>query len=137
MNYEPENHQRMVHLRQAKIAGIAADIPPVEVDDPGGASVLVLGWGSTEGHIVEAVRNLRTRGRNVARAHLVHLHPFPSNLGTVLRGYRHVLIPELNLGQLAGVIRSEYLVDAHTYSKVQGMPFRTDELEHAIEGLLE
>ncbi|MDQ3898315.1 MAG: 2-oxoacid:acceptor oxidoreductase subunit alpha [Actinomycetota bacterium] len=137
VNYEPENHQRMVHLRQAKIAGIAADIPPVEVDDPGGASVLVLGWGSTEGHIVEAVRNLRTRGRNVARAHLVHLHPFPSNLGTVLRGYRHVLIPELNLGQLAGVIRSEYLVDAHTYSKVQGMPFRTDELEHAIEGLLE
>ncbi|HEX4978647.1 MAG TPA: 2-oxoacid:acceptor oxidoreductase subunit alpha [Acidimicrobiales bacterium] len=136
ISYEPENHERMVRLRAAKIAGIASDIPDVEVDDPtGDAEVLVLGWGSTEGAIVAAVRALRERGRRVAQCHLVHLNPFPKNLGDVLGRYRRVLVPELNLGQLVKVVRGEFLVDANGYSKVQGLPFRTDELEDAIEGM--
>ncbi len=135
--YDPLNHERMVRLRQGKIQGIATDIPDLEVDDPGEqAEVLVLGWGSTEGHILDAVRQLRTRGRDVAQAHLVHLNPFPANLGDVLRRYRRVIVPELNTGQLATVIRSEYLVDVHGVNKVQGAPFRTGELVAAIEELL-
>jgi 2-oxoglutarate ferredoxin oxidoreductase subunit alpha len=136
ISYDPENHQRMVRLRAAKIAKIATELPPVEVDDPGGARTLVLGWGSTEGHITVAVRNLRERGRRVARAHLVHLNPLPTNLGDVVGRYEQVLVPELNSGQLATLLRAEYLVDARSYTKVQGLPFRSDELEIAIGGLI-
>ena len=136
ISYDPENHQRMVRLRSAKIGRIVSDIPPVEVDDPGGARTLVLGWGSSEGHIAVAVRNLRQRGQKVARAHLVHLNPFPDNLGYVLRRYERVLVPEMNQGQLARLLRAEYLVDVRSYSKVQGVPFRSDELEVAIGAML-
>ncbi len=136
ISYDPANHERMVHLRAAKVAGIAADVPPVEVDDPDGARVLVLAWGSTYGAVAAAVRRVRAGGERVAHAHLVHLHPFPANLGEVLASYDRVIVPELNLGHLARLVRAEYLVDAHSVSKVQGLPFRTSELESAINAEL-
>ncbi|HEX2851539.1 MAG TPA: 2-oxoacid:acceptor oxidoreductase subunit alpha [Acidimicrobiales bacterium] len=135
---DPDNHELMVHLRADKVAGVARDVPEVVVDDPtGDADVLVLGWGSTEGPIVAAVENLRGQGRRVAQAHLVHLNPFPANLGDVLRRYPKILVPEMNLGQLVKLIRADFLVDARGYSKVQGLPFRTSELEVAIGALLD
>ena len=112
----------MVHLRAAKVAGIANDIPPVEVEGDADAELLVLGWGSTWGAIGAAVRRVRARGLKVAHAHLVHLNPFPANLGEVLRRYPKVLVPEMNLGQLCRMVRAEYLVDARSLSKVQGQP---------------
>jgi 2-oxoglutarate ferredoxin oxidoreductase subunit alpha len=135
VSYEPENHERMVHLRAAKVAGIAADIPQVDVDDPdgiGGASVLVVGWGSTFGAIATAVRRVRERGFDVAHAHLVHLNPFPQNLGKVLQSYPNVLVPEANLGQLVKLLRAEFLVDAKSLTKVQGAPFQAAQIEEAI-----
>ncbi len=137
VSYDPANHERMVRLRAAKVAGIARDVPAVEVDDEtGDAELLVLGWGSTYGAIVAGVRRARARGHKVAHAHLVHMHPFPSDLGEVLARYRTVLVPEMNLGQLSRLVRAEYLVDAHRFSKVQGVPFRAGEIESAIESLL-
>jgi 2-oxoglutarate/2-oxoacid ferredoxin oxidoreductase subunit alpha len=138
ISYDPANHERMVRIRQAKIAGIAKDIPPVIVDDPDGdADTLVIGWGSTEGSIRAAVLDVRATGRKVAQANIVHLNPFPANLGEVLGRYRKILVPEMNLGQLVRLLRAEYLVDARSYTKVQGLPFRTDELASAIEGLID
>ena len=137
VSYDPENHERMVRLRAAKIAGIAADIPELEVDDESGdAEVLVLGWGSTYGALAAGVRRVRARGMKVAHAHLVHLNPFPANLGAVLGRYARVLVPEVNLGQLSRLIRAEYLVDATSLTKVQGVPFRAAEIEAAIVELL-
>ncbi len=137
VSYDPVNHERMVRLRAAKVAGIVQDIPPVEVDDEtDDAELLVLGWGSTYGAIVAGVRRVRARGHKVAHAHLVHLHPFPENLGEVLARYRRVLVPEMNLGQLSRLVRAEYLVDARSLSKVQGAPFRAREIEAAIEAEL-
>ena len=132
VNYDPENHDFMVRLRARKVAGIARDIPPVEVDDPSEASVLVLGWGSTYGTIQQAARQARDSGVEVATAHLMHLNPFPANLGEVLRRYERVLVPEMNLGQLVRLIRAEFLVDAASLTKIQGVPFRTSEIEQAI-----
>ena len=137
INYEPENHELMTELRARKIAGIADDIDPVEVDDPDGAELLVLGWGSTWGVAQQAVRQARERGRAVAHAHLVHLNPFPSNLGDVLARYDRVLVPEMNLGQLSRLVRAEFLVDAKSLTKVQGLPFRAAEVEAAIEEMLQ
>ncbi len=139
VSYDPVNHEYMVHLRAAKVAGIARDIPPVEVDDPaglGGAPVLVLGWGSTFGAIAAGVRRVRARGLQVAHAHLVHLNPFPANLGEVLHAYDKVLVPEANLGQLAKLVRAAFLVDARTLSKVQGVPFRAAEIEEVVLEML-
>jgi 2-oxoglutarate/2-oxoacid ferredoxin oxidoreductase subunit alpha len=137
VSYDGMNHERMVHLRAAKVAGIAADIPPVSVDDTtGDASVLVLGWGSTAGAITAGVRRVRARGVKVAQAHLVHLNPFPANLGELLAVYDAVLIPEMNLGQLSRLIRAEYLVDVQSLTKMQGVPFRAAEIETAILNLV-
>ncbi len=136
VSYDPENHERMVQLRAAKVAGIAADIPPIEVDDPDGSEVLVLGWGSSYGANTVAVQRVRARHHRVGQAHLVHLNPFPANLGEVLARYRQVLIPENNRGQLAQLVRARYLVDAVTLSSVQGNPFRVAEVERAIEEAL-
>jgi 2-oxoglutarate/2-oxoacid ferredoxin oxidoreductase subunit alpha len=133
ISYDPANHQRMSELRRDKVAGIAADIPPVEVDDPDRADLLVLGWGSTWGPIRAGVRRARQAGLNVAQAHLMHLNPFPANLGDVLRNYRRVLVPEMNLGQLVRVLRAEYLVDAQGLNKIQGRPFTSAEILGAIE----
>jgi 2-oxoglutarate ferredoxin oxidoreductase subunit alpha len=136
VSYEPENHARMTHLRAQKIAGIAADIPALEVDDPDGADLLVLGWGSTYGAITGAARRLRRRGKKVAAAHLHHLNPLPSNTGEVVRSYRKVLIPEVNTGQLVKIIRAEFLVDARSFTKVEGLPIFAEELDEAIEAEL-
>ncbi|MFE0520039.1 2-oxoacid:acceptor oxidoreductase subunit alpha [Streptomyces sp. NPDC058954] len=131
ISYDPANHDFMVRTRQAKIDGI--DVPDVVVDDPHGASTLVLGWGSTYGPITAAVRRLRAAGEAVAQAHLRHLNPFPKNLGDVLARYERVVIPEMNLGQLATLIRAKYLVDAHSYNQVNGMPFKAEQLATALK----
>jgi len=137
ISYDPDNHDRMVRLRQAKIDGIAADIEPLSVDDPGGsARVLVLGWGSTYGAIGAAVRRVRNAGHAVAQAHLRHLNPFPPNLGEVLRRYDKVLVPEINLGQLALLLRGRYLVDVISYNRVRGLPFQAAELAGVIEDVI-
>ena len=137
IDYEPDNHDLMVRTRAAKIEGIANSIPPLEVDDPTGhARLLVLGWGSTYGSIGAAVRRARRAGHDVAQAHLRHMNPFPANLGEVLRGYDKVLVPEINLGQLALLLRGKYLVDVISYNRVRGLPFRAAELAEAIEEVL-
>jgi len=137
ISYDPDNHDTMVRLRQAKIDGIAADIDPLQVDDPdGNARVLVLGWGSTYGSIGAAVRRVRTAGHSVAQAHLRHLNPFPSNLGDVLRRYDKVLLPEINLGQLALLLRGRFLVDVISYNRVRGLPFQAAELAGVIEEVI-
>jgi 2-oxoglutarate ferredoxin oxidoreductase subunit alpha len=137
ISYDPDNHDRMVRLRQAKIDGIAADIEPLAVEDPdGSARVLVLGWGSTYGAIGAAVRRVRNAGHAVAQAHLRHLNPFPPNLGEVLRRYDKVLVPEINLGQLALLLRGRYLVDVISYNRVRGLPFQAAELAGVIEDVI-
>jgi 2-oxoglutarate ferredoxin oxidoreductase subunit alpha len=133
ISYDPENHDRMVHLRAAKVAGIAGDVPPLEFDHQEGAGLLVLGWGSTYGPIGAAVRQVRAHGGRVAQAHLRHLNPFPAGTGEVLRRYERVLIPEMNLGQLRKLIRAEFLVDAVGYNRVRGLPFKAEELVEEIE----
>ena len=137
VSYDPENHDLMVRLRAAKIAGIAADIPELEVDDPDGADTLVLGWGSTYGAIGAAARRVRATGRKVAVAHLRYLNPLPRNTGEIVRAYEKVLVPEINLGQLRMLLRAEYLVDAAGYNKVRGRPFRAAELAEAIMALVD
>jgi 2-oxoglutarate ferredoxin oxidoreductase subunit alpha len=130
ISYDPQNHERMTHLRAAKVARVADEVPPLEVDDPGGdADLLVLGWGSTYGAIRACAGRLRAAGRRVATAHLMHLNPFPANTGEVVGRYPKVLIPEANLGQLALLVRGRYLVDARSYMQVQGLPIHLDELE--------
>jgi len=131
ISYDPANHDHMVRIRQAKIDGIK--VPDIEVDDPtGDAEVLAIGWGSTYGPIGAGCRRVRRQGMRIAQAHLRHLNPFPANLGDVLRRYRKVLVPEMNLGQLALLLRSRYLVDAQSYTKVAGLPFKAEELEHVF-----
>jgi 2-oxoglutarate ferredoxin oxidoreductase subunit alpha len=138
VSYDPDNHDLMTRLRAQKVAGIAGDIPELEVDDPDGdASVLVLGWGGTYGPIAAACRRVRRADRSVAHAHLRHLNPFPRNTGEVLRRYDKVLVPEMNLGQLLKLVRAEFLVDAVGYNRVRGLPLRAAELEQAILALVE
>ena len=137
ISYDPDNHDRMVRLRQAKVDGIANDIPPIEVDDPDGDSrLLVLGWGSTYGSIGAAVRLTRLTGRKVAQAHLRYLSPFPANLSDVLGRYEKVLVPEINLGQLALLLRARYLTDVISYNQVRGLPFRSAELARVIKDVI-
>ena len=130
--YDGPNHEKMTRLRAAKIAGIANDIPPTDLDHEEGAEVLVIGWGSTYGAIAAGVQRVRARGHRVAQAHLVHLNPFPADLGDVLGRYKTVLVPEVNLGQLSRLLRAEYLVDAVSFTQVQGVPFRAAAMEAAI-----
>jgi len=136
VSYDPENHHKMTLLRQAKVAGIARDIPDLEVFGPAQGDLLVLGWGSTYGAIRSAVERLQARGLAVAHAHMRHLNPFPANTETVLRSYRRVLVPELNLGHLLMLIRARYLIDAIGYNKVRGKPFRIVEIEAEADRLL-
>jgi 2-oxoglutarate ferredoxin oxidoreductase subunit alpha len=138
VSYDPANHEEMVRLRRGKIDGIVRDIPDLVVDDPAGpggthAKVLVLGWGSTYGPMVAAVRRVRKTGRQVAYTHLRHLNPFPANLGAILRSYDRVIVPEMNLGQLALLLRAKYLVDVQSYSRVRGLPISLSELAHDLE----
>lgn len=135
ISYDPANHDFMVRTRATRIEAIP--VPDLEVEDPDGdAQVLVLGWGSTYGPIGAACRGLRQRGLSVAQAHLRHLAPMPANLGEILRSYERVVIPEMNLGQLAHVIRARYLVDAIGYNQVHGLPFTANELETMLEEVL-
>src|SRR5947208_13412369 len=137
ISYDPSNHDTMVRLRQAKVDGIARDIAPLEVDDPtGDADVLVLGWGSTVGPIGAAIRLVRDAGGRVAQAHLRHLNPLPANTAEVLSRYERVLIPEMNLGQLALLIRGRFLVDAISFTRVRGLPFKSEELADAIRDVI-
>jgi 2-oxoglutarate ferredoxin oxidoreductase subunit alpha len=134
VSYDPANHDLMVRTRQAKVDRIAATIPPLEVDDPDGdADILVVGWGSTYGPIGAAVRRCRDAGLHVAQAHFRHLNPLPENTEQVLRGYRKVLLPEMNLGQLALLLRGRFLVDVISYTQVRGLPFKAAELASVIQ----
>ena len=137
ISYDADNHDLMVRLRQAKVDGIAASIPAMEVEDPSGAArVLVLGWGSTYGPIGAACKRVRRAGHDIAQAHLRHLNPFPADLGDILARYDKVLIPEMNLGQLALLVRGKYLVDAVSYNRVRGLPFKAEELAGVIEDVI-
>ncbi len=133
VNYDPTNHGLMTDLRQAKIEGIANDIPLLDVDGPGDADLLLVGWGSTKGSITSAAERLRSSGVATDTVHIQHLHPFPSNLGEILKGRKHVFVPELNKGQLIKLLRAEFLVDAKPINKVVGLPFTAAELVSAIE----
>ena len=138
ISYDPANHERMVHLRAAKVARIARSYPATTVDADADADVLVLGWGSTWGAIGAAVKQLRGDGHRLARCHLTHLFPLPDDLGEILGGYRRVLVPEMNLGQLSRLVRAEHLVDATSITKVQGLPFTGREIEvKVLEALAE
>ncbi len=136
VSYDPDNHHKMQLLRAAKVAGIAGDITPLEVFGPASGELLILGWGSTYGAIRSAVEGLQVGGKSVAHAHLRHLNPFPANTETVLRSYRRVLIPEVNLGQLLMLVRARYLIDAVGYDRVRGKPFRISEIVAEAERLL-
>jgi 2-oxoglutarate ferredoxin oxidoreductase subunit alpha len=136
VSYDPENHHRMQLIRQAKVARMADDIAPLEVFGPDRGDLLILGWGSTYGAIRSAVERLDGEGRSVAHAHLRHLNPFPANTEKVLRSYRRVLIPEVNLGQLLMLIRSQFLIDAEGYNRVRGKPFRIAEIVEQAERIL-
>jgi 2-oxoglutarate/2-oxoacid ferredoxin oxidoreductase subunit alpha len=132
ISYDAANHARMTELRAAKVAGIARDVPPLEVDSEPGATLLVLGWGSSEGAIRAGVRRARDAGHRVASAHLRHLNPLPANTGLVLRSFDRVLVPEMNSGQLAQVLRAGFLIDVESFCKVQGQPLFSGEIEMAI-----
>ena len=138
IDYSPENHQKMTDTRRAKIDGIARYIPEqtVELGETGGP-LAVVGWGSTFGPIRQAVEICRQRGHDVAHIHIRHIWPLPANLGELLRGYRRILVPEMNTGQLKTLLRDQYLVDAKPLNKVSGQPFRIAEIVAAIEGMLE
>ncbi len=136
ISYDPDNHDHMVRVRQAKIDGIT--VPDLVVDDPSGAArVLILGWGSTYGPIAEAVRDVRRHGHAVARTHLRHVNPFPANLGEILRRYEKVIVPEMNLGQLTLLLRARYLVDVQAHTSVRGLPFSTTELTDVLLAALD
>jgi 2-oxoglutarate ferredoxin oxidoreductase subunit alpha len=142
ISYDPANHDLMTRLRQAKVDGIAATIPPTEVDDPEGpdgekAKVAVIGWGSTYGPIGAACRQVRQSGRKVAQIHLRHLNPFPADLGEVLARYERVICPEMNLGQLALLLRAKYLVDVQSHTQVRGLPFRAAELAAVVQDVID
>ena len=123
-------------LRHEKIAGIAKDIPPLEVYGPQSGDLLILGWGSTYGAIRSAVERLQAEGWSVAHAHLRHLNPLPANTEEVLRSFKRVLVPEVNLGQLSLLLRARFLIDVVGYNKVRGKPFRIIEIKQAAEELL-
>jgi 2-oxoglutarate ferredoxin oxidoreductase subunit alpha len=136
ISYEPKNHDLMVRLRQAKVDGVT--VPDLEVDDPtGDAELLMIGWGSSYGPIGEACRRARRKGIKVAHAHLRHLNPFPANLGEVLARYPKVVAPEMNMGQLALLLRARFLVDVQSVTKVEGMAFLADEVEGIIDSALD
>ncbi len=136
ISYDPENHERMVHLRAEKVERVALSIPPLEVVGDDDAQLLVLGWGSTAGAITGAVNTARRQGLKVCRAHLRYLNPMPSNLGEVLARFPRVLVPEMNMGQLALLLRAKYLKNLISYTKVQGKPFTRQEIFNKVHSLL-
>jgi 2-oxoglutarate ferredoxin oxidoreductase subunit alpha len=138
ISYDADNHDFMVRTRQAKIDGIAASIPATEVDDPDGdATVAVIGWGSTYGPIGAACRRIRASGRSIAQVHLRHLNPLPADLGEILARYDRVICPEMNLGQLAMILRAKYLIDVQSHTQVRGLPFRAAELAAVLQDVID
>jgi len=133
VSYDPVNHEKMVRIRAEKVARIAQDYPPLQVNGERKGEVLVVGWGSTYGAITQAVGELRSLGRSVSSVHLRYLNPLPNDLREVLAGFKKVLVPEMNLGQLLKILRATYLVDAKGINKVQGKPFKVSELIARIE----
>jgi len=136
ISYDPENHNKMVNLRANKIKGIAKSLPPLEITGSEEGEILVVGWGSTYGSILTAVEELQTAGQSVSAIHLRYLYPFQNDLGEILKRYKKILVPELNLGQLCQLIRAEFLVDAIPFNKVTGKPFLVSELRECILKLL-
>lgn len=137
VSYAPINHEQMVRVRSRKIAGIVREIPPTEISGPPEGDVLLLGWGSSYGSIESAARQLQAEGKKVAHAHIRYIHPLPPDLGDILQRYKHVVVPELNMGQLVRLIRAEYLVDAIGLNKIQGQPFKVSEIVRRTNTLLE
>jgi len=136
ISYDPLNHEKMVRLRAAKVEAVAKDIPDVvPAGDPDG-DLLLVGWGSTYGPITAAMNAQREEGRRIGHVHLRYLNPLPKNLGEVLKRYKKILVPEMNMGQLVQVLRAKYLVDAQGYNKIQGKPFKQSEIEAKIEEVL-
>ncbi|HRG93032.1 MAG TPA: 2-oxoglutarate ferredoxin oxidoreductase subunit alpha, partial [Chitinophagaceae bacterium] len=137
VNYEPENHQLMVKIRQEKVDKIADYIPEQKLDSgPEKGKILVLGWGSTYGAIKSAVAELQARGEAVSHAHLRYIRPFPKNLGAILKNFDQVLIPEINNGQLIKIIRDQFLIDAKAYNKIMGVPITKTELVLKLDQML-
>ncbi len=136
VSYDPDNNERMMHLRDQKVAGIVADIPPLEVVGNEQGELLIVGWGSTRGAITSAVEAARADGLDVSRVHLRHINPFPANLGEILGNFRHILVPEINLGHLPRLLRAEFLVPAEVMSKTQGKPFKVGEIRQRIDEIL-
>jgi 2-oxoglutarate/2-oxoacid ferredoxin oxidoreductase subunit alpha len=136
VSYDPENHQHMVDTRARKVANIADDIPLQELDGPESGDLLVLSWGGTYGACATAVHETQARGKSVSHCHLRYLNPFPRNFESILRNFKQVLVPELNMGQLATIIRADFLIEVHALNKVQGKPFNVGEIVEHIEKLL-
>jgi 2-oxoglutarate ferredoxin oxidoreductase subunit alpha len=137
ISYDPANHEAMVRIRAAKVAAVAKSIPPAEVEGDADADLLVVGWGSTWGAIGAAVASAREEGKKVGRVHLMHLNPFPSNLGDLLGHAKRIVVPEMNTGQLTRLLRAEFLAPAEVLSKVQGQPFTAAEIKKCIDEVLE
>jgi 2-oxoglutarate ferredoxin oxidoreductase subunit alpha len=137
INYDPLNHERMVRLRAAKVEAVADDIPDAVPAGDQSGDLLIVAWGSTHGPITAALKTARAKGQSVGHVHLRHLNPLPRNLGDVLKRYKHILVPEMNMGQLVMILRAKYLVDAQGYNKIQGKPFKQSEIEQKIDEILE
>src|ERR1700758_3087644 len=137
INYDPLNHERMVRLRAAKVEAVADDIPDAVPAGDQSGDLLILAWGSTHGPIPAALKTAREKGQSVGHVHLRHLNPLPRNLGDVLKRYKHILVPEMKMGQLVMILRARYLVDAQGYNKIQGKPFKQSEIEQKIDEILE
>jgi 2-oxoglutarate ferredoxin oxidoreductase subunit alpha len=136
VNYEPLNHENMVRIRAAKVEGIAQEIPDVVPAGDAEGDLLIVSWGSTYGSVTAGVKTQRAKGRRIGHVHLRYLNPLPRNLGQVIKRYKHVLVPEMNMGQLVMVLRAKYLVDAQGYNKIQGRPFKQSEIENKIEEII-
>jgi 2-oxoglutarate ferredoxin oxidoreductase subunit alpha len=136
VNYEPENHEIMVRLRAEKIARIANDLPPAKVDGDDHGDVLVVGWGGTYGALRTAVESQQAKEHAVSHLHLRYINPMQTNVGEILSRFKHILVPEINLGQLIKVLRERFLVPAIGYNRVAGLPFKSSEIEQAIEDVL-
>jgi 2-oxoglutarate ferredoxin oxidoreductase subunit alpha len=132
VNYEPLNHEKMIRLRAAKVEAMVQDVPDVKAEGEPEGDLLVVSWGSTYGAIRAVLKNARIHGVRIGHVHLRYMNPLPANLGEVLKRYRKVLVPEMNMGQLAHVLRAKYLVDAISYGKIQGKPFKVTEIESKI-----
>jgi len=137
INYEPLNHEHMVRTRAEKVEGIAQDIPEIVPEGDQSGDLLIVAWGSTAGPITAAMKPMREKGHRIGHVHLRYLNPLPRNLGDILKRYKKVLVPEMNMGQLVMLLRAKFLVDAESYGKIQGKPFKQSEIEAKIEELLD